>query len=202
MSGVGAIILAAGASTRMGQPKQLLRFQNESLVRRAAKTALGSDCSQVVVVVGAHADLIRLELADIAVTIAENSEWQLGMSNSIKAGLRALMDHGSGICAALVMTSDQPLTSTEKINELLAAHERTGQPVVASAYDGNLGVPALFHRSVFPQLLALDGATGARHFIASHRAQVATVDMPEGAFDVDTAEDFQRLAEMEKPRCS
>src|SRR5438270_454039 len=112
---IGAVILAAGSSSRLGQPKQLLRFGGETLVRRAAQTALDAGCLNTVVVLGAHADLVKDELRDLAVFAVENRRWSDGIGSSICCGVRALLDRWPESESVVLMVCDQPLISAEKI---------------------------------------------------------------------------------------
>ncbi len=198
MSGrtVGLIVLAAGESRRMGEPKQLLRFGGETLLRRAVSAALGSRCRTVVVVLGAHADELRGEAA--GAHVAFNEEWAEGMSSSIRCGLRALETATSGPAdAALLMLCDQPFVTSAVINRLLEAYEETRPPLVASRYEARgestFGVPALFSRELFRELMELRGAEGAKRVIRQHSSEALVVAAPEAAFDVDTPEDYRAL---------
>ncbi len=188
---VGAVVLAAGASTRMGTPKQLLRFKGETLLRRAALAALDAGCRPVVVVTGAHAARAREELRGLGVLEVENELWETGMASSVRAGIGAVAE--SDADAVVLMLCDQPHVTSEIINTLTDAHRATGCGVVASVYGEGFGVPALFGRSLFDELLQLEGAAGAKQVIKSHAREAHFVPFPEGETDVDTPEDFARL---------
>lgn len=193
---IGVVILAAGASTRMGKPKQLLLHRGRTLLRRAVETALASICYPVVVVVGAHAELLRKEVADLPVSVVENREWEKGMSSSIRTGLHELMMTQPEIDAVVVMLADQPLVTAALINQLVDVRRNTGKRIVASAYGTVLGVPALFSRELFAEITALNANEGARQVIANHPDDVASVCFPEAAVDVDTPEDYELLETM------
>ena len=192
---IGIVILAAGESARMGQPKQLLPFRGTTLLRHTADTALALGAGPVAVVLGAFADAIRPTLENLPALIVENPDWREGMGTSLCTGLRALLDAHPDLVAAIFLLSDQPLLSAENLHSLITAHEHTSSAIIASEYDGTLGVPALFHRSLFPELLALADTEGAKKIIARHRGSVATVPFPEGAVDMDTPSDYARLRE-------
>jgi molybdenum cofactor cytidylyltransferase len=189
----GIIILAAGESARMGEPKQLLKYRGRTLLRHTVDVAHALSCSPVAVVLGAHAGQIRPQLDATRVLITENPDWPDGMGSSIRAGLRALLDAHPKISAAIFLVCDQPLLTPATLRSLIATHERTGGSIVASEYDGVLGVPAFFTRSFFPELLALDGAAGARQVISTNRAHAIGVPFSEGTVDIDTPADFARL---------
>ena len=190
-AGVAAVILAAGASSRMGSPKQTLRYRGESLLRRAALAALGAGCRPVVVVTGAHAELSRRELEGLGVREAFNPHWETGMASSVRAGVEALA--GADADGVVLMLCDQPHVTAEVISGLVAAHRATLRSVVASAYGGGFGVPALFGRTLFAELAQLEGAAGARQVIKRHASEAHFLPFPGGETDVDTPDDFSRL---------
>lgn len=192
-AGVGAVILAAGSSSRMGSPKQTLRFKGESLLRRAALAALGAGCRPVVVVTGANAELSRRELDGLDVQEVFNLHWETGMASSIRAGVECLTSTDADAAAAVLMLCDQPRVTSEIISELVAAHHTTGSAVVASEYGGGFGVPALFGRELFAELARLEGAAGAKQVIKRHAAGAHFIPFTGGEMDVDTPEDFSRL---------
>ena len=196
--GIGLVILAAGASTRMGVAKQLLAFRGRSLLRHAAEEALTSGCHPIVVVLGAHAERLTDEISELPVRVVVNARWSQGMGTSIRAGIEALMADPGGdeVAAAVLAVCDQPFFSAAIVHGLVAAHQRSGSAIVAATYEGTRGVPALFSRSLFPELAALDGHEGARRVIQSHPDETVVVPFLEGAFDIDTSEDYTRLAAM------
>jgi molybdenum cofactor cytidylyltransferase len=187
---VGAVILAAGGSSRFGEPKQLLTFHGETLVRRAVRVATEAGCSPVVVVVGESGPAIREELRETSVVVVENPKWQRGLGTSIRTGVDYLTDSTD---AVVLLTCDQPLLDSTIVADLVAQHERTGKPIVASRYANTLGVPALFDRSCFDDLLALPDESGAKSLIAARPNDIASIAFEDGAIDIDTREDFQRL---------
>lgn len=189
---IGIILLAAGASARMGEPKQLLRFRGETLLRRAAKTA-SAVSKKVVVALGARIEIVRKEIEDLPVKIAENKNWETGMSGSIKLGLENLSTGANDLSAVIVMVCDQPFVSENLLKKNIAIFQTTDSLIVACEYQNTLGVPALFHRKLFPELLALDAETGAKQLIKKYHAQTTAVSFPEGAFDVDTPVDYENL---------
>lgn len=194
MSTIGLVLLAAGASTRLGTPKQLLRYQEQTLLRRAAETALASRCQPVVVVLGAYAERLQPELQGLPVHSIENSDWEQGMGSSLRAGLTELLSATEApLEAAVFMLCDQPRVSAETLDMLVDRHYETGRPLVASEYGNALGVPALFHHSLFPELLALQGAEGAKQILQRHREQAFGIPFPEGLLDIDTPDDYTRL---------
>ena len=125
---VGAVILAAGSSSRMGRPKQTLQFQGMSLLRRATLAALDATCRPVVVVTGAHAELSRRELDQLDVREAFNPDWETGMGSSVRTGIERLISIDAGVAAAVLLLCDQPHVTSDVVSSLLAAHHTTGRP--------------------------------------------------------------------------
>lgn len=192
---VGVVLLAAGGSSRLGRPKQLVRHQGQTLVRRAAEAAVAAECGPVVAVLGAHFEAVAAELSGLPVHIVENAEWAAGPGGSLVAGMRALSPprEASSVDAVLVMLCDQLRVDAAHLRALVETWRRTGSAVVASTYDGTRGVPALFARTVFPELEALAPEQGARGVIAREPSRVAEVLLPGGNEDVDTVADLARL---------
>lgn len=190
---VAMIILAAGASTRMGVPKQLLPYQGRSLLYHAVESAIASVCKPVVVVLGANVQQIRSEIRQPCVQVVENPQWNLGMSTSIRSGILSLSTSCESVDAAVIAVCDQPFLSAEIINLLVGAYHSTGKPIIASQYAEALGVPALFNHIFFSELAALKETVGAKHLINKHLNEVFCVPFPLGAVDIDTPKDYEQL---------
>ena len=188
---VALLLLAAGASARMGRPKQLLPYQGCTLLRHAAKTAAETGCAPLVLVTGAVHEELAAEVANLPFRVVHNPDWATGMASSIRAGLAAV--EAAGPAAVLIMLSDQPLVTPQLLRLLLARQQATGAPVVAAAYGGTAGVPAVFDRTMLPALARLTGAQGANRFIANLGTAVLHVPFPEGVLDVDTPEQYAAL---------
>jgi molybdenum cofactor cytidylyltransferase len=187
---VGVVLLAAGGSTRLGRPKQLLTHRGKTLVRRAAESAVGAECGPVVVVLGAQAEAMMAELAGLPVHPVHNADWERGLGSSLRVGRRALE---AGVEGALVMLCDQLQVDAAHLRALVSAFTRSRAPIVASGYEGTRGVPALFSRELFPELEALTADQGARGVIARDPSRVVEVALEGGGEDVDTAADLTRL---------
>lgn len=186
----GAVILAAGASTRMGSPKQLLPLDGRPLLVRAVESALDSPAWPIVVVLGAHAAQIRPVLAQLPVLIVETPEWSEGMAASIRAGVGTLRQFSRALDGVLVALCDQPAFSADVIVQLVAAQRTTGRSIVAARYAGRHGAPALFLRPHFDTLTHLTGENGARDLLNGQAAPVTAVDLPSLALDLDTPADL------------
>ena len=186
----GAVILAAGASTRMGEPKQLLPLAGRPLLVHAVEATLASPAWPVVVVLGANAGQIRPVLARYPVLVAENPAWAEGMASSLRAGIETLRQFSRALDAALVVLCDQPAFSADVVARLVAAQRASGRSIAAAHYAGRTGAPALFLREHFPALSALTGEEGARTLLHSLADRVVPVDLPALAVDLDTPADY------------
>jgi len=190
---IPVIVLAAGGSTRTKSPKQLFRFEGTTLLRRAVETALDSDCAPVHVVLGAGAERFSHELIGLPVHVTVNREWEEGISSSIRAGLRAAANREDSIEAVVFMTVDQPFVTAEILNALRVDYLERNPPVVACAYDGTVGTPALLDAALFESVRALEGDTGAKLIILQQGEAARTIEASEAAIDIDTEEDLSRL---------
>lgn len=190
---IGLVILAAGASVRLGTPKQLLRFRGETLLRRIARESLASCCRPVVIVLSDEADKFRSELKDLDVSITENSDWKEGMGSSVKTGLEKLLEIKSSLKGVVITVCDQPFVTAETIDELVETYQKTEALIVASEYQSTLGVPALFGKELFSRLQNLKSG-GAKQIINQFRVETISLPFPDGAIDVDTPDDYARLS--------
>jgi molybdenum cofactor cytidylyltransferase len=190
----GIVLLAAGASSRMGTPKQLLKINGVSLIRHASTQALESGCRPVVIVLGANANLIAPELNALEIRIAVNRDWKAGMSSSIRSGMEALLGIDSRIESVILFLADQPNVTGTSLARLASAHVQTGRALVAASYSGSIGTPALFSRCYFDELLQLEGQGGAKSLLARYAHRVLPIDFPEAACDLDTPKDLAVFA--------
>ncbi|HEY9675597.1 MAG TPA: nucleotidyltransferase family protein [Waterburya sp.] len=198
-STVGLIILAAGASSRMGTPKQLLSYQGRSFIRHMAEVAIASVCQPIAVVLGANAQRIKPEISELPIQIVENQQWAEGMSTSIRVGLEALLAVNQNLEAVVIALCDQPFVSSQTLDQIVEAYHFTGKPIIASEYAGTLGVPALFSRLLFYELMALKSTEGAKQLIKRHIDEVFSIPFADGAIDIDTPEDYEQLQNFEIP---
>ena len=189
---VGGLLLAAGGSTRFGSPKQLAEFEGKTLIRRAAEAVSRSGCSIVVVVLGAAADGLRRELSNIDLDTVENKDWQSGMSSSIKLGLSKLIELEPQLDAVLITLMDQPKVTASHLAAFVSTFAELRPPLIAAEYSGTTGVPALFSRVLFDELLQLKGDQGARSIIRK-RSDAQTISLAEAAIDIDSLADLESL---------
>ena len=190
---VSAVVLAAGGSTRFGKPKQFALFQGETFIRRIVRAAIESDCAPVVVVAAEDSVHITSELTQFTVTIAMNPDWQRGLGSSIVVGIRHTMNLAPDLDAAILLTCDQPFVTAPVLAQLLQLRLTSGKPIIASAYAETIGIPALFDRTCFPDLLRLKGDSGAKGIILTRPQDVASFDFPSGEIDIDTPADYKKL---------
>jgi molybdenum cofactor cytidylyltransferase len=188
---IAAVVLAAGGSTRFGRPKQLLPYRGRSLLRHAVDCSIAGGCDPVVVVLGAQVEDLRPELEGTESRVVVNADWQQGLGTSVRAGVSAVQQTSAR--ALLLLACDQPRITPAVVRDLRMRFEETGSRIVASAYAGTIGVPALFDRSLFAELLALNGVGGAKVILQAHTKDVDRVAWPDGAFDIDTPGDYEKL---------
>ena len=181
----GVVVLAAGASRRLGQAKQLLRIDGETLVHRAARLALATAPAAAVLVVGADADAVFAAAADLPLCRVDCTDWQRGMGASLHAGLAALPSECGG---ALIVLCDQPALDAQHLAALVAAWRANPAAASASSYAGRAGVPALLPRSWFGELRHDARDHGARTLLARHPEQVTLIVNEALALDIDTPE--------------
>lgn len=193
MSNCAIIILAAGSSSRMGRPKQLLPYMGKSLLSHSVDIANDADANPVIVVLGADAALLEKEIDEKKVHIVVNKEWQEGMASSIRCGLNTLLHIAPSSGAAILMVCDQPFVSAPLLNELISKQKNTGKQIVASQYQNTVGPPALFDKIIFPELMELKGDAGARKIVERHSNDTTTVLFTPGNIDIDTEADYKAL---------
>ncbi|UYZ59823.1 nucleotidyltransferase family protein [Hymenobacter latericus] len=192
---VAAIILAAGSSSRMGRPKQLLNYQGTTLLRRVAEQAVAAGCAPVVLVTGHLHEPLLSEVHGLPIISAHNPDSALGMGSSLRVGLQALEQHAAyeQVSGVLVLLSDQPLVTTALLQSLVALHLASDAPAVATQYAGSIGVPAVFARSQWQTLTDLPPQQGAKKLLEHLGSAVQTIDFAPAALDIDTPEQYAEL---------
>jgi molybdenum cofactor cytidylyltransferase len=194
---IGCVILAAGGSRRLGRAKQLVRFENQTLLERTIVAALATPgLWPVIVVLGAEVASIKPTLVRFPVLIVENPAWTEGIASSLRCGLEILNQFSPKIGHTLISLCDQPFLQTRTFEHLIAQQHQTGSPLVAARYDNHPGAPALFSRNYFSALAGLTGDEGARTLFKSLPiSEIHTVDFPELGIDIDTPEDLAKLTD-------
>jgi len=186
----GAVILAAGGSSRLGQPKQFLLHGGQTLLARTVNAAAG--CAPVVVVAGRNAQQVEEELQNRQVWVVHHEEWERGIGTSIRVGVARALEIAPDLDSLIVLVCDQPHVTSTLVTSLREMREQERKPIVTCVYAGSVGVPALFARSLFPELQSLGDTDGAKGIILRSAADVSQVAFPEGAIDIDTPADSLR----------
>jgi molybdenum cofactor cytidylyltransferase len=188
-----ALILAAGAATRMGSLKQLMPFARGTLLTNVIEQTRQAGFDRIIVVVGAHADRIRPALAHFDVEIALNPDWETGMGASIHAGLRHFQENGETADVLGIFLSDQAYVLASHLISMRTQLAESDASIVAAEYGGGYGVPALFRKLVFPLLAALPPEAGAKQLLRGAQLKVLGFPLPEAEMDIDTPADFAAL---------
>ena len=193
VSSYGIIILAAGNSSRLGESKQLLRYNSKSLISHVAEEAVTAIGNPVIIVTGSNHELIFNEINTLPVQFVYNENWQQGMASSISTGLNALLNTHSSMSGIIIAVSDQPFVTAALFSDLIKIAQSTSKGIAASSYDDTLGTPVLFQKQYFENLLNLKGSEGAKKLLKLFREDVADVPFPLGRIDIDTKEDYVNL---------
>lgn len=189
---VGCIILAAGASTRMGTPKQLLVVDNKSLIERSTEAALNSGAWPVIIVLGAYHDIIKPSLIKHPVITVENVAWPEGMASSIRCGIETLSAFSKEIEAAMIIVCDQVKIDANTLSHLIKSHIQSKSIITAAKYKNRRGTPTVFNKSLFNKLKTLSGENGARDLINNKETEVTEIEFPQLAEDIDTPSDYKQ----------
>ena len=193
------IILAAGASTRFGRPKQLLRLKDRCLIEWVLDAALDSELCRIILVLGYAHQKIRQALGEklrhAKLQIEVNPQFQKGQSHSLKVGLSRVIDTSP---AVMFLLADQPLVDAETINCLLDKFWSADKDIGVPTYRGKRGTPSIFRKNFYPQIMKITGDTGARQIIREHPDRVLEIEIkdPRLFLDVDTAEDLKRIKKL------
>jgi len=190
---LGIVLLAAGASSRLGKPKQLLLYKGKTLLQQGVQVAIDSGEKPIVAVLGANAELLMKQLDTEAIVLAINEKWAEGIAASIRCGLQKLFEIAPAVNAVIIMVCDQPFVTAKLLNDLVAKYLETGSPIIASKYENGLGTPALFDKTIFASLLLLKGDAGAKRIMNENPERVSVVNFPLGNIDIDTEEDYGAL---------
>lgn len=193
-SNIAIVIPAAGASSRLGSPKQLLQWGDTNLLSHCIETASSVACKEIFLVLGAYKDEIREQLTRQTVEILENPGWESGLGSSIALAMNKITQSPHNIDAALIMLPDQPLVDLDFLKRLLKEFSPGNEQIIASVYeDGRIGVPALFDRSYFKELSALSSDKGARKLITENLNEVTAIPGEGKLKDIDTREAYEAL---------
>lgn len=195
MRNPGLVLLAAGGSSRMGQPKQLLPCGGTTLLRRACETAVATPYRPIVVVLGRDAPACIAACEGLPVNFVTNADWERGMASSIAAGVDELERLSPDIAGALFFLVDQPDLTTSWLETLVARWHPSVWPIVATAYGADRGVPAVFDRQFFPSLKALPANEGARSLLREETRRTFSANPFHPLRDIDTPADYRDFVE-------
>jgi len=184
------VILAAGAATRFGSPKQLALLHDRPLLQRAIDSSLLLPSCRVSVVLGAHEKLIKDKIDFKSATVIHNAQWTEGMASSIRTAVKTLSDDSNAI---LFVAADQVLLNAASLSQILNTWRQFPTSIVSAYYQGSAGIPALFPYSFFSALLSLEGDAGAKRLIKKYIHQVKPVHLDEAACDIDTPAQLSAL---------
>lgn len=198
MNNTAIIILAAGNSSRFGSTKQLLQFNNKTLLHHVIDEAIESGAEPIIVVTGANAEEISNAIKNENVEIVLNENWKQGMASGIVAGLKKAITLNNDVENIIIAVCDQPFISSSLFKQLYQAKEDNTKNIVASAYADTIGTPVLFTQKYFDVLLTLTGDEGAKKILKANDEDVAAVDFPQGAVDIDTQKDYAVLLDKQK----
>jgi molybdenum cofactor cytidylyltransferase len=192
---VGAIILAGGSSARMGRAKQLLPLGDSTVLEQTIANVRGAEVNEIVLVLGASAETIRRQLPLSlleGLNIVVNRDYREGMSSSLRAGISALDQRSE---AALIILGDQPFIRSQTMDQVIRAYRREQAQIVIPSFHGTRGNPVLLDRSVFPEVMALEGDIGSRAIFGNHLEGIAKVDVEDEGIllDIDDSDDYDRL---------
>ncbi|MBI1225093.1 MAG: NTP transferase domain-containing protein [Bacteroidetes bacterium] len=190
MEKLSIVILAAGSSSRLGQPKQLLKLGKKTLLAHICETALSIENQGVVVVLGAHCEAIKPTIEHLPVQLVFNEKWADGMGGSVSCGIANLPAEADGV---LLLLCDQPFVSAAFLKNLVDRWRSTNSLIFASQYGSSFGPPAIFSKKLFPELTTLTGQQGAKKLMLSHQSEMALIDFPEGEKDIDIPADLALL---------
>lgn len=186
------IILAAGASSRMGRIKQILPWEDTNLLGKAIHTAKQSNGSNVFVVLGANAKIIKEQISK-EVTCIENLEWESGMGSSIARGVNHILANTKEVAGILIMLCDQPLITSDHLNKLITTFTGNNKGIVGTAYNKKIGVPSIFGSVYFADLQSLKDDYGAKDILKNNSDDCISINTDAKVADIDTLEDYDKL---------
>ena len=189
----GIIILAAGSSSRLGRSKQSLLFNGKTLLQNTIDESAKSTLGPIIVVLGANAEELKNSHQFNMAKAIINQYWRKGMTTSIRAGLKSMLEKNSNVEDVIITVSDQPFLNNKIFKALNTRKEQTQKSIIASDYAQTMGVPALFNKKFFDQLMDLKGEDGAKKLFELYPSEIATISFENGNIDIDTEEDYKNL---------
>ena len=191
---IAIVVLAAGASKRMGTPKQLLPWGNVTLIEHVIQIAIQTTSKEVVVVLGANHDFLSDRIKQYPISILNNKGWESGLGSSISCAVNHLITLKPNVDGVLIMLADQPFIDSDFLNTMITNFEMNKDRIVATSYkEDKYGVPVLFDRVYFKELVALHDDYGAKHILKKYESQVMALTPPNINVDLDTREDYRKF---------
>jgi molybdenum cofactor cytidylyltransferase len=197
LSNAGVVILAAGSSSRLGQPKQLMKFKNRPLLQNIIDRSQVFPFGSKVLILGAHHEKIKKNINTGEFKVFINEEWKEGIASSIRKGVRCSLEITPDLEHILFVLSDQPFVTNELLLELMDTHIQQGKTITGCRYNNTIGVPAIFSKHLFQELSLLEGDSGAKVLIKKYADQVADISFDHGSVDVDKPEDYTKLNKLD-----
>jgi molybdenum cofactor cytidylyltransferase len=191
---IAILLLAAGSSSRLGRSKQLVSIKGQPLLLKSMNAAIETGIENIIVVLGANEEAHRQVIKDTGIHMVVNTDWKKGMGNSLKSGLSYLLQQLPRAEAVITMVCDQPLINSDHLIKLVSEYKSSESVIVASFYQGVAGVPVLFDRTLFSELLSMPDEAGAKKIIQQHPHLVKTVPFPGGEIDIDTDDDLKKFS--------
>lgn len=192
---IEVMIMAAGASRRLGQPKQLVEYQGQTLIRKISQEAINADIGNVTVVTGYDHKTIEKEIQNKGVDVYYNEEWEEGLGASIRNGLKHILQEKPETNAVLLTMVDQPYVDGTHLKKLANAYDPSRPMIIASAYSSTFGVPVLFDSKYFDMMKELKGDEGGKKIFVNYLRDIVEIPFIEGAIDIDEKEDLKSLEE-------
>jgi len=194
LSKLAVLVLAAGSSSRMGRPKQLLNWKGNPLLQHSIEQAKKSNGDEVLVVMGSDFELIKSQTDSEGITVLKHVNWKNGLGSSIAFGIEYIQNSLPHIDSVLIMLADQPLVDADYLNRMIETYRSNATKIVASLYPNNkLGVPAIFNKMYFNQLTQLNLDRGAKEILYKYSDKLLSLDATALVIDLDTIEDYERL---------
>lgn len=191
------LLLAAGASSRMGKPKMFLTYQGKTLLQHTVEVAAVIN-HPVFVVTGEHTQAIATSLQSYNVQLIHNEQWQEGMGSSIAAGVTGIVQAGYDPDVIIIAVCDQPFITADLLQQMIAVNKQSGKGMVGCAYSDTIGTPVLFDKKYRTALQGFSGQQGAKRLLQQFPDDVAVVPFPLGSIDIDTPEDYERLVNISR----
>ena len=174
-------------------PKMLLDFNGKTLLQHIIDEVQQLKDISLLVVTGCYHHLLKEILQPQQIPFVQNEQWEEGMGTSIQKGMNYLQEHYSNADSVIILVCDQPYITSGLLQEMIHTKQTSGKGIVACSYNDTMGTPVLFDKKYFTALAMLEGASGAKKMIQQYNEDVASIQFPKGAIDIDTPDDYNKL---------